>query len=208
MQTSIAKFFQKDSDSVSANVEASKPKETDTLQVDDVQEFVDFFLSKASSPLIRGNPLKSRRIAVFGERYYWGKDVTYPINTLPLSFRKWCVTHKYTGFNSVLVNVYDDKSSNIAWHMDATESMQSGNVVSVSFAARREHREKRLANFEFRWPEKKDIAKKRSRTIVLQHGTAIRFNAIKHKQKKCEHRVSKTLHPRVNVTLRRIRKPN
>ena len=179
----------------------------ETPKVDDEQEFVDFFLSKAGSPLIRGQPLKTRRVAVFGEKYHWGGGVTFPINALPLSFRKWCVANKYTGFNSVLVNVYEDKSSNIAWHMDATDSMQMGEVVSISFAAHRKHRKKPLANFEFRWPDKKDPAKKKTSTVLLEHGTAIRFDAVKHKQKKCEHRVAKTLYPRVNVTLRRIKKP-
>jgi len=181
----------------------------ETAKTDDVQEFVDFFLSKAGSPLIRGTPLKTRRIAVFGEKYYWGEAVTFPITELPRSFRKWCVEHKYTGFNSVLVNVYEDKTSNIAWHMDATDSLAKGEVVSISFAARLKDRKKPLANFEFRWPDKKDPEQKKKKTSILsiEHGTVIRFDAIKHKRKHCEHRVAKTLHPRVNVTMRRIKKP-
>ena len=94
----------------------------------------------------------------------------------------------------------------IAWHMDATDTMQKGEVVSISFSACREHRKKQLANFEFRWPDKKDTSKKKTSTILLEHDTAIRFNAIKHKKKKCEHRVAKTLYPRVNVTLHHITK--
>jgi len=233
-QTSIASFFAKKDDVAPAQAPAQTPKSAPaatptvsntatapenpkpaevaaeapkTPKVDEEQDFVDFFLSKAGSPLIRGTPLKTRRIAVFGEKYYWGESVTFPIKALPLSFRKWCVEHKYTGFNSVLVNVYEEKTSNIAWHMDATDSLGKGEVVSISFAVRRKDRKKTLANFEFRWPDKKDPTKKKTSTISLEHGTVIRFDAIKHKRKKCEHRVAKTLHPRVNVTLRRIKKP-
>ena len=176
-------------------------------KVDKEQDFVDFFLAKAGSPLIRGSPLKTRRIAVFGEKYHWGDSVTFPFNTLPLSFRKWCAAHNYTCFNSVLVNVYDEKTSNIAWHMDATDSLRKGEVVSISFAARRKDRKKTLANFEFRWPDRKDPTKRKTSTLTLEHGTVIRFDAIKHKRKSCEHRVAKTLHPRVNVTLRLLKKP-
>lgn len=178
----------------------------DRPQSYDEQEFINFFLSKAVSPLIRGQPLKTRQVAVFGEKYYWGVDATFPINALPLSFRQWCVTNKYTGFNSVLVNVYQDKSSNIGWHMDATKPMAKGDVVSISFAAYPEHRNKTLAMFEFRWPDKKIPTKKKTSAVLLDHGTAIRFDAIKHEKKKCEHRVARTLYPRVNVTLRRIKK--
>ena len=226
-QVSIASFFAKKDDSspkpdpkpptpetpkqvevatAAATEEASK-EAAKAPKVDDEQEFIDFFLSKAGSPLIRGTPLKTRRIAVFGEKYYWGGSVTFPLNALPLSFRKWCAAHNYTRFNSVLVNVYEEKTSNISWHMDATDSLRKAEVVSISFAARRKDRKKTLANFEFRWPDKKNPTKKKTSTISLEHGTVIRFDAIKHKRKKCEHRVAKTLHPRVNVTLRLIKKP-
>lgn len=219
-QPSISSFFAKKVEQPLKVSETEPPPEAappvsktataaETANTDDVQEFVDFFLSKAGSPLIRGTPLKTRRIAVFGEKYYWGEAVTFPINELPRSFRKWCVEHKYTGFNSVLVNVYEDKTSNIAWHMDATDSLAKGEVVSISFAARLKDRKKTLANFEFRWPDKKDPEqkkKKKTSTLALEHGTVVRFDAIKHKRKHCEHRVAKTLHPRVNVTMRRIKK--
>jgi hypothetical protein len=52
-----------------------------------------------------------------------------------------------------------------------------------------------------------DPTEKKTSTLSLEHGTVIRFDAIKHKSKKCEHRVAKTLNPRVNVTLRLIKKP-
>ncbi len=225
-QTSISSFFAKKDTAAPAQEPKPEPKTTSAVsktatateqpkateppkapKFDDEQDFVDFFLAKAGSPLIRGSPLKTRRIAVFGEKYYWGDSVTFPFDTLPLSFRKWCVAHQYTRFNSVLVNVYEDKTSNIAWHMDATDSLRKGEVVSISFAARRKDRNKTLANFEFRWPDKKDPSKKKTSTLTLEHGTVIRFDAIKHKRKSCAHRVAKTLHPRVNVTLRLLKKP-
>ena len=207
-QTSISCFFPgRDS---ARTVSATEPPATepsaqaDAPKLDDEQEFVDFFLSKARSPLIRGAPLRTRRIAVFGERYYWGESVTFPINQLPLSFCKWCVSNNYKDFNSVLVNVYDGKFSNIRWHMDATNSLQKEEVISISFAALRKHRKKPLADFEFRWPDKKGHSKKKTKTISLEHGTVVRFDAVKHRRKQCEHRVTKTLRPHVNVTLRKV----
>lgn len=171
----------------------------------DEQEFIDFFLKVAKSPIYKGNPMKSRRVAVFGKKYYWGDDVTHGLEKLPISFRKWCAHKKYTGHNCVLVNVYDEKESNIGWHCDDTRNLSNPEVVSVSFSSTRKHRDKDLAVMEFRWTDKTDKTKKIVKKETLSHGTVVRFDAVKHKKKTCEHRVARTAFPRVNVTLRSLK---
>ena len=154
--------------------------------------------------MFRGKPTKNRKVAVFGKRYYWGSEVTYPIDSLPKSFREWCAANKYTGHNSILVNVYTDAADNIGWHMDDTRELAHGEVVSVSFAAHTQDREKTLATMEFRWPNKSIPGTKTIKKEHLKHGTVVRFDAVKHKKKQCEHRVAKSPLPRVNVTMRRL----
>lgn len=174
-------------------------------RVDLEQQFVDYFLTKAVNPTWRGKKLKGRRVAVFGKKYYWGDDATFDIKYLPQSFHKWCNTNKYTGYNSFLVNVYTELSDNIGWHSDDTTNLKSGEVVSVSFAAKVQDRSKTLANMEFRYPNKKDPSGGRIlKKEALKHGTVVRFDAHKHKKKQCEHRVPKTLCARVNVTMRSL----
>lgn len=180
-----------------------KPSKEDA-QLDE-QDFIDFFLKAAKAPIYKGSALKARRVAVFGKAYYWGSDVTHSITALPLSFREWCAKNKYTTHNSILVNVYDDKESNIGWHCDDTRNLARSEVVSISFSAKRKNRDKSLAVFEFRWPDKQDKTKKIVKKETLSHGTVIRFDAVKHKKKTCEHRVARTAFPRVNVTLRTLK---
>jgi alkylated DNA repair dioxygenase AlkB len=184
--------------------EGAVPPKAAPEEPDIEDDFIKYFLQKAQSPLFRGKPTKNRKVAVFGKRYYWGSDVTHPIDSLPVSFRKWCASNKYTGYNSILVNVYTDASDNIGWHMDDTRDLAHGEVVSASFAAHAKDRDKTLASMEFRWPNKSVPGTKTIKNEQLKHGTVVRFNAIKHKKKQCEHRVSKSPCPRVNVTMRRI----
>jgi hypothetical protein len=169
----------------------------------DEQEFIDFFAGIAKNPVFKGKPTTNRKVAVFGQKYYWGDDVSHPLSAVPKSFRKWCVAHGYSSkCNSILVNVYTDQSNNIGWHMDSTVKLKGPQVTSISFAMKAQDRDKKLAEMEFRWPSKEDAKKKTIKKETLKHGTVIKFDAMKHKKKSCEHRVAKTTLPRVNVTMR------
>tara|TARA_B110001452_G_scaffold175374_1_gene147074 strand:+ start:337 stop:1014 length:678 start_codon:yes stop_codon:yes gene_type:complete len=169
----------------------------------DEQEFVDFFADIAKNPLFKGKPTTNRKVAVFGQKYYWGDDVSHPLSAVPKSFRKWCVAHGYSSkCNSILVNVYTEPTNNIGWHMDSTVKLKVPQVTSISFAMKAQDRDKKLAEMEFRWPSKGDAKKKTIKKETLKHGTVIKFDAVKHKKKSCEHRVAKTTLPRVNVTMR------
>lgn len=168
------------------------------------QDFIEFFVQKALYPLFRGKQTTNRKVAVFGKKYYWGEDVTHGIESLPKSFRKWCAHNKYTGHNSILVNVYTESSDNIGWHMDDTRELARGEVVSASFAVRKQDRDKNLADMEFRWPNKAIPGMRINKKQPLKHGSVIRFDAVKHKKKKCEHRVFKSPIARVNVTMRQL----
>lgn len=171
---------------------------------DDVQDFVDFFVNISEHPKYKNTELQARRVAVFGNKYYWGEEVTHSMATLPKSFRRWCAHNKFQKFNTVLVNVYPTAKSNIGWHADNTTRLASGEVASISFAINKEDRGKVLARMEFREPSKADATKKRLRSTTLGHGSCIRFDAFKHARRKMEHRVAKTDWPRVNVTLRHV----
>lgn len=169
----------------------------------DEQEFIDFFAGIAKNPLFKGKPTTNRKVAVFGQKYYWGDDVSHPLSAVPKSFRKWCVLHGYSSkCNSILVNVYTEPTNNIGWHMDTTVKLKGPQVTSISFAIKAQDRDKNLAEMEFRWPGKEDAKKKTIKKETLKHGTVIKFDAVKHKKKSCEHRVAKTTMPRVNVTMR------
>jgi alkylated DNA repair dioxygenase AlkB len=169
----------------------------------DEQDFIDFFSGIAKNPLFKGKPMTNRKVAVFGQKYYWGDDVSHPLSSVPKSFRKWCVAHGYSSkCNSILVNVYTEQSNNIGWHMDNTAKLKGPQVTSISFAMKTQDRNKKLAEMEFRWPSKEDAKKKTIKKETLKHGTVIKFDAMKHKRKSCEHRVAKTILPRINLTMR------
>ena len=129
------------------------------------------------------------------------------MSAIPKGVREWCTANGYTNYNSILVNVYEDVKHNIGWHKDDTKSLAHGEVVSISFAIRRRHRKHQLATMDFRFPDKTDSTGKKKvvKSETITHGTAIRFDAFKHQRKQCEHRVAKTLHPRVNLTLRMLK---
>ena len=177
----------------------------DTAPCDDVQDFVDRFLSIAEHPKMRGKEMMARRVAVFGKRYYWGEDVTHPLSALPKTFRKWCAQKGHTGFNSVLVNVYPTTASNIGWHQDATEVLSDGRVVSTSFAVEPHHRERLLAVMEFKRPSATDKGKSRIDVEELRHGRTVVFDAHEHKRDNIQHRVGAHKCPRVNVTFRNVK---
>ena len=132
--------------------------------------------------------------------------VTHPLSEVPGSFVEWAARNKYT-FNSVTCNLYEDKQSNIAWHADSPGALASPEIVSLSFALNKEHRGSRLASMEFRWKHGAYPNGSKSKTEELFHGTAVRWNARKHKKLRCEHRVAATRRPRLNVTLRLLKQP-
>lgn len=177
----------------------------DTEPCDDVQDFVDRFLSIAEHPYMRGKEMMARRVAVFGQRYYWGAEVTHPLSALPKTFRDWCAQKGHTGFNSVLVNVYPTTTSNIGWHQDATEVLADGRVVSTSFAVEPHHRTRLLAVMEFKRPSAADKGKSRVDIEELRHGRTVIFDAHEHKRDGIQHRVAGHKCPRVNVTLRNVK---
>lgn len=170
----------------------------------DEQGFVDFFRSKCKHP-VKGNGLVySRKVAVFGRRHVHGADVTHSIADVPASFVNWSKKNKYS-YNSITCNLYEDEKSSIAWHCDAPCALSSSEIVSLSFALNRKHRNSRLANMEFRWKHAAYPNGRKTRTETLFHGTAVRWDARKHKKLRCEHRVAKTQRPRLNVTLRLLK---
>ena len=186
-----------------APVKPDEPKAAAPQDAADEQDFIDYFYRVSKHPSFKGKKMTNRRVSVFGKPYYWADDVSFPITLLPRSFRTWCAQHKLTGFNSILVNVYENKKDNIGWHCDDVSKLSSGEVVSVSFALRPQDRGKELAVFEFRWPNKESDALS-VKPETLLHGTVIRFDAKKHKKKRCEHRVANTIRPRINVTMRKL----
>tara|TARA_B110001450_G_C17517444_1_gene439084 strand:- start:73 stop:798 length:726 start_codon:yes stop_codon:yes gene_type:complete len=179
------------------------PRPTESV---DEQEFIDFFAGIAKHPLFKGQPTTNRKVAVFGQKYFWGDDVSHGLSAIPKSFKSWCRAHGYSSkVNSILINVYTEPSSNIDWHSDTTTKLKKPTVTSISFALKVKDRDKKLAELEFRWPSKQDPKKKTVKTQTLRHGTVIKFDALKHKKKLCEHRVAKTALPRVNVTMRLLK---
>lgn len=184
--------------------DATETEKVDVEAQDTEQEFIDYFAKVAKNPMLNGRVTSCRKVAVFGKRYYWKGDVTFDINKLPLSFRKWCAKRRYTGHNSVVVNVYKDSKDNIGWHSDDTSKLADGEVVSISFALNKQDRTQKLAAMEFMWHNKEDSARV-VKSSDLKHETVVRFDAIKHKKKGCKHRVQETFAARVNVTMRTLK---
>jgi hypothetical protein len=155
---------------------------------------IEFFDQYAQYPLFRGSPTKARRVLEIGKGYYW-KSHRIPFSTAPRELVEWMRRVGLGSFNSLLVNVYDEPQSYIGWHMDRTENMERGTVVSYSFALRAEDEGKVLAEMEFdeRFP-----------TVNLRDKTRVEFDARVHKELGVKHRVRRTFHPRVNLTFRQL----
>ena len=179
------------------------PKSNDSPELDDEQQFIDYFSTIAKHPNLKSGKLTTRRVAVFGKSYGWGQDVTFLITKLPVIFRKWCASHGFHGFNSIVVNVYDDTKSSIAWHGDDCTQLAKGETCTVSFAMRIENRKRSLSSLEFRWP-KKGKEEYVTKYVDLKHGTVVTFDAKQHARKKCQHRVEKTKFARVSITFRKL----
>ena len=171
---------------------------------DDEQCFIDFFRRKCRHATRGNSVVMGRRVAVFGKRHVYGSDVTHPLSEVPRSFVDWAKKNKYS-YNSVTCNLYESKDSNIAWHSDSLDALDNPEIVSLSFALNKEHRRSKLASMEFRWKHGAYPKGFASKAEGLFHGTAVRWNARKHKKLRCEHRVAATRRPRLNVTLRLLK---
>ena len=170
--------------------------------VDEEQLFIEDFVSKSVSPLVRGREMKGRKIVVFGQGYKNCHVTPLPLTQLPPAFRKWCSRHHCTG-NSITVDICE-KSSKINWHLESARDFARSEVVCVSFASNANDRGKFLAEVFFRWPDKKENGKKKTGKAHLKHQTILRFNARKHERKLCENR-KKSLESHIRVTFRTIR---
>ena len=153
---------------------------------------IDFLSSLARYPVFRGNPTKARRVLEIGQPYFW-KGHTIPIENVPVDFRQWIQSQNLESYNSILVNIYDDEKSYIGWHSDTTKHLAKGTVVSFSFALHAEDEGKILAEMEF---------DKEFPTLTLRDKTRVEFDAITHGQLGVQHRVKKTIRPRINLTFR------
>ena len=98
------------------------------------------------------------------------------------------------------MNVYLDHKGSIGWHQDRTSNLVSGKVSSFSFALHARDRTSQLATMEFRVKGDKSVER-----VALYHGTRVDFDAKQEVELCREHRVPKTLHPRINLTFRHVR---
>mgnify|MGYP001300591024 FL=1 len=160
--------------------------------VEEEQSYPDEFLKLCDKiaiyPYQRGKKIKARRVLEFGKQYYW-KDA-YGGN----------IPEIVEGYgNSVLVNVYDVKSSYIGWHTDTIKNIGNNLVESYSFAKNDGDKNEILAVMEFK---RKNGEKN---TINLTHGMKVTWNLQEHADEEIQHRVSKTLVPRINITCRELK---
>lgn len=152
------------------------------------EEFLDLCDKTAIYPVKNGRKFKARRVFEFGKSYYWNDA---HLNNIPTNV---------VGYgNSICVNVYDVKSSYIAWHTDDVNKMKNNLVESYSFAKNNDDKNKVLAVMEF----KRKCGKKFS--INLRHGMKVTWNLQEHVDKEIQHRVVKTLIPRINITRRELK---
>ena len=161
-------------------------------------EIIAFALQYGMHPPFRGRDIKSRRVLEIGKSYYW-QIRAIPRELVPQSFWDWIAREGLEEYNSILVNIYENKSDNIGWHSDRTCNLVEGRVVSYSFCINPGDEDKVLAVMDFKGPDKK-ITKHE-----LKHGSRVEFDAIEDEKNEIQHRVSKTLFPRLNITLRKVK---
>ena len=135
-----------------------------------------------------------RKVLVIGHPYYW-KNPTIAFDEIPSSFLEFIGAHNLQEFNSILCNVYPNKGSKIAPHMDNTALLKEGKVVSFSFAIHEQDENQVLAHMVF-----KDD--KESHSVELSHGTRVEFDAFDDAKRKRKHEVRSTRFPRLNLTFR------
>ena len=153
----------------------------------------------AIHPPFHGKDIKSRQVVEIGESYFW-RIRAVPREMVPVSFWEWIEREGLQDFNSILVNVYQNKKDNIGWHRDKTSNLASGEVVSYSFAINEEDQGRVLANMEFKCEEDPTLVISHE----LKHGTRVEFDALDDEKTKTNHRVAKTKFPRLNITLRKV----
>ena len=154
--------------------------------------------SKAEQPvlMICGKECRpARRVINVGNSYYYKNGVSLDWGD-STNFLKILAPEA----NQCLINVYDDKTSNIGWHIDRVSNLKGNYVVSISFAKNQEDISKVLAVMEFRQGKKGKAFLK----IPLKHGTCLKFNAVEHSKAGIYHRVAKTEFPRINLTFREV----
>ena len=160
--------------------------------VEEEQVYPDEFLKlcdkTAIYPSQRGKKIKARRVLEFGKQYYWKDAYSGAIPKIVEGYG-----------NSVLVNVYDVKSSYIGWHTDSIKNIENDLVESYSFAKNDGDKNKILAVMEFKRKNGEKIS------INLRHGMKITWNLKEHVDEEIQHRVSKTLAPRINITRRELK---
>ena len=136
--------------------------------------------------MFRGQVTRARRVLEIGKPYYW-KQNTLPNEDETLNdLWAWASAQGLGHCNSILVNIYDEKSSYIGWHSDKTTKLLSPIVSSFSFAINPQDEGKILAEMEF---------SKNFPTINLRDKTRVDFDAVKHAELGVQHRVRRTICP-------------
>jgi len=171
---------------------------------DRVQTFLRAFEALAKPPLFHGKPIQGRRLVCFGPTL-WGRDVSRKIDELPTAFRKWCTEHGFVNYNSVTASVYTLATDHLPWRTIDASILEDPEVMIISFALRKEHRTKKLADVEFHWKNTKGGSHD-SGLCEMRHESTLRFNARKHAKRSCRHSIRKALYPRIDVEMRRVRK--
>tara|TARA_A100001015_G_scaffold96015_1_gene106734 strand:+ start:789 stop:1280 length:492 start_codon:yes stop_codon:yes gene_type:complete len=152
------------------------------------EEFLDLCDKTAIYPIKNGRRFKARRVFEFGKCYYWNND---HLNDIPTNIEGYG--------NSICVNVYDVKSSYIAWHTDDVNKIKNNLVESYSFAKNNNDKNKILAVMEFKRKDGKKFS------INLRDGMKVTWDLQKHTDEEIQHRVGKTLVPRINITRRDLK---
>lgn len=168
------------------------------------QQFIDYFNKHASVVKRKGTKPLPRRARVFGKQYTFDRAHTSAADIIPEPFQRWLSHHGFGSMNSFVVQVYDNEKAHMDWHSDKTNTLSNSEVAYVSFALNKQDRAKKLSDLEFRWPDKAREGKYKRGKAELAHGTIVRFDAKKHMRKRCEHRVAKTIVPRVSVAMRSL----
>lgn len=151
-------------------------------------EFLNLCDKSAIYPIKNGKRFKARRVFEFGKCYCWNDA---HLNDIPINVEGYG--------NSICVNVYDVKSSYIAWHTDDMNKIKNNLVESYSFAKNDSDKNEILAVMEF----KRKNGKKFS--INLRDGMRVTWDLQEHAYEGIQHRVSKTLVPRINITRRELK---
>ena len=159
------------------------------------KELFSYIRKNAEFPIFRDSIIKHRKILLLEKKYFYTYNKSYDIPPILYDFIK---KERLEKFNSILINVYDNRKDFIGWHMDNIKNLQEGIIISYSFAINNEDIDKTLAIMEFK--ENNIVTK-----IKLKHETKIEFNAFNDYKLKRFHRIPKTMYPRINITFRKLK---